>query len=91
MATQVLTAEPVNVVTALGLTTGTRYLAQADTDRTGDSPVHISQSANAPADLQDGYKIRHLEAVIIEPVAGEGIWAWVPAGRKQGLLRVEPE
>lgn len=89
MATQELSTTPVNVVSTLGLDTGTRYLAQADSDQAGDSPVHITQSAATPDDLHSGYKIRHLEAVIIKPDGTNGIWAWVPEGRRRGVLRVE--
>lgn len=89
MARQRLTTTPVNLVTAQGLEADTRYLAQAITDKAGDSPVHITEDENAPTDSSGGHRLQHLKSLVIEPDGTKGIWAWVPTGIKRGELSIE--
>jgi len=89
LARQPLTTTPVNLVTAQSLEADTRYLAQADTEKSGDTQVHITESENAPTDLNGGHKLGHLKSLVLEPDGTNGIWAWVPTGLKRGELRIE--
>ena len=92
MARQALTETPVNLVTALSLTAGTKYLAQAVTNEVPaghnwtDTPVYLKASAASPT--EPDVLLNHWEKLIIEPSSAMPVWAWCPVGARRGSILV---
>lgn len=93
---QPLTADPVDLVAALNLTTGQRYLVQARAVSDGPqyaaedgiSLVGVTEAAARPSDLSVGQRLKHLDRLVVKPDAANGIWFWLASSRA-AVLAVE--
>ena len=94
MAQQALTETPVNLLDALSLSAGTKYLVQAVTskpaagDNWTDTPVYLAAAAAASPPSQPDQILNHWDRLVIDPTSATPPWAWCPVGRKLGTLLV---
>ena len=81
---------PVDLASSLSLDSGTQYVVQAELFGK-DAILHLDDSDSAPTAENigtQGFKLKHLDAVLAQPGDGGSLWAWVPTGRRWGRLNV---
>lgn len=83
-----LSTTPVDLVAAASLTLNTKYVVEADTSESGDTPVYFKEADTAPADATRNVDqtLGHRKKMIIKP--STKMWATTPVGRKLGRLLI---